>query len=137
MGPWSHSSQNDSNFTIFMDCAWEAVRGIQWDQGVTHLGFRKRVLAAREEELGSHRPPDLSSSRHQEVIIIVIIATLSSQCQQVPDSAHCITPSRRVGSCEDGELEGSGEEETPNQGHHPAPRAESGCRPGGRCVPDA
>ena len=37
------------------------------------------MLAAREEELGSYRPPDLFSSRHQEVIII--IATRSSQCQ--------------------------------------------------------
>lgn len=31
-GPWPHSSQNDSNFTIFVDCAWGAVRGIPQGQ---------------------------------------------------------------------------------------------------------
>lgn len=96
------------------------------------------MLAAREEELGSHRPPDLFSSRHQEVIIIIIIiiATRSSQCQQVPGYAHCISASGRVGTCPGGELEGSGEEETPNQGHHPASGEESGCRPGVWCTPE-
>ena len=86
------------------------------------------MLAAREEELGSHRPPDLFSSHHQEVIII-IIATQSSQCQ------HTALP-HQVEWVPVPELEGSGEEETPNQGHHPASGAESGCRPGVWCSPE-